>query len=140
MKIIVSAVLALLANGVVAADESATTFCARLAPQIGLKPTGNPALWQGHLVSPLKGALVGGSGQIGFQVEPSDASIESDYAALRDACVIEMGAFRCVVDRPMWLTVSSNKGDARVEAKAGETALIETRGMRVRCTDGVAGS
>ncbi|TKD50817.1 hypothetical protein [Sphingomonas baiyangensis] len=137
MKIVVSVLLLSLTGGVASATQAEASFCARLAPQIGLKQTGTPSIWQGRLVSGLKSALIGGSGSIAVRVEPADSSTPADMAALRDACQMAKGEFRCVVDRPLFLTVSSSKGEGQVEAQPGEKALIETKGLRVRCTDGI---
>lgn len=138
MKKVLMAMLAIAASGAsAAAQQPSPSFCARLAPQIGLSPTNKPELWQGRLISGLKAALVGGSASIGFGIEPVGTPTEEDVAALRKACTMAKGEYRCVVDRPMILVVSSSKGDARVEAQPGEKALLTTKGVRVRCTDGV---
>ncbi|MBB5696953.1 hypothetical protein [Sphingomonas yantingensis] len=132
-----AAIAALVAGGGAAAQQAGPSFCARLAPQIGLSPTSKAGLYQGRLVSGLKAALVGGSGSIGFGVESVGTPTDDDARALKSACSMTRGEYRCVVDRPMVLTVSSNKGDGRVEAKPGEKALVTAKGVTVRCTDGV---
>jgi hypothetical protein len=138
MKKFLIAMLAVAASGASAAQQPEPSFCARLAPQIGLSPTNRPELWEGRLISGLKAAFVGGSASIGFGVESVGTPTPEDATALREACKMVKGQYRCVVDRPMILLVSSSKGDARVEAQPGEKALVVTsKGMRVRCTDGV---
>jgi hypothetical protein len=137
MKKFLIAMLAVAASGASVAQQPEPSFCARLAPQIGLSPTNKPAMWEGRLISSLKAAFVGGTGMIGFSVEPVNAQSPEDEAALRKVCTVTKGNVRCVVDRPMVLVVTSNKGDGRVEAQPGEKALVTTKGVRVRCTDGV---
>ncbi|WP_033919819.1 hypothetical protein [Sphingomonas sp. 37zxx] len=138
MRKIAIGVMAMLAGSGASANSVQESLCARLAPQIGLSPTSDPKLYQGRLVNGLKGALIGGTGSIAFQVEPTETTPIEDQAALQNACQIVKGNFRCAIDRPMILTISTNKGDGRVEVAPGEKALIETKGVRVRCTDGIA--
>jgi hypothetical protein len=138
MRIALTAIAVIGVCGGASAQQAASaSFCARLAPQIGLSPTSKPNLYQGRLVSGLKAAFVGGTGSIGFSVESVGIPTEDDAKALRNACSMAKGEYRCVVDRPMVLTVSSNKGDGRVEAQPGEKALLTAKGVTVRCTDGV---
>ncbi|QNE31761.1 hypothetical protein F1C10_07310 [Sphingomonas sp. NBWT7] len=138
MKIWAAVLLLVSAGGALAADQS-PSFCARLAPQLGLKKTDQSAVYHGQLISGLKAALVGGSASIAFGVESVGHPSPDDAAALRHACTVAKAEYRCVIDRPMALLVSSTKGDGRVEAQAGEKALVTTKGMRVRCADEVTG-
>ncbi len=133
--LVVSGVL--IASSPSMAQQEGPSFCARLAPQLGLHSTSNPAQFEGKLISGLKAALVGGSASIAFGVESVGSVSPEDETALRNACKVAKAEYRCVVDRPMVLMVSSSKGDGRVEAKPGEKALVITKGVRVRCTDGV---
>ncbi|MBW6521915.1 hypothetical protein KZ810_00245 [Sphingomonas sp. RHCKR47] len=128
---------ALIASSSSLAQQGNPSFCARLAPQIGLHPAGKPGLYEGRLISGLKAAFIGGSASIAFGVESVGDASHDDEIALRKACTVTKAEYRCVVDRPMVLTVSSSKGDGRVEATPGEKALVTTKGMRVRCADGV---
>ena len=133
--IIASAVL--IAGSPTLAQQTAPSFCARLAPQIGLHAAGKPGLYEGRLISGLKAAFIGGSASIAFGVESVGSASPQDEAALRKACTVTKAEYRCVIDRPMVLTVSSSKGDGRAEAQSGEKALVTTKGMRVRCADGI---
>lgn len=133
--IIASAVL--VTGSTTLAQQNTPSFCARLAPQIGLHAAGAPGLYEGRLISGLKAAFIGGSASIAFGVESVGDVSPGDEAALRKACSVKKAEYRCVVDRPMVLMVSSSKGDGRVEAQPGEKALVTTKGMRVRCADGV---
>ena len=137
MKMLVAAAVVTIAGGASAAQPDTPSFCARLAPQIGLQRSNNTATYQGRLISGLKAAFIGGTASIAFGVEAVDSTPVEDEAALRRACTMTKGEYRCVVDRPMILTVSSSKGDGRVEAQPGERALVTTKGVTVRCTDGV---
>ena len=137
MKLAIVAILSIIGSSASTAQQRRPSFCARLAPQIGLSPTSKPDLWQGRLISGLKAAFLGGSASIGFSVESVGNPSADDAAALRRACTVTKAEYRCVVDRPMILVVSSSKGDGRVEAQPGETALVTTKGMRIRCIDGV---
>lgn len=136
IRIIVLGLISLLTT---AAHDQPSSFCERLAPQLGMKPVppsgkGAGTEWKVNLLGGLGTALFGGSTSATFGVESTGPATVEEYQRLQQACVqTEKGGLRCDVDGPVRLTVGTPKGKVSVDAVAGERATVEMRKTSIFC-------
>lgn len=118
---------------------SDVTFCARMAPQLGMtsiergrqgQATGE---WRVNALSGLKAIFSGGL--VSFAMRPVGEATVQDYQRLSTACGQSKKGILCKVDGPGVLIVSTGKGKAETEARSGERAEVELRGTTVYCRD-----
>lgn len=142
-KLPLIAILAALPAAAPVQQPAATaSFCARLAPKLGMKPNvkrgGNirEGGWEVSLLKGLGPALFGGSFNASFSVEPLDATSVSEHARLKDACGMTPKGVLCKVTGPARLTVGTKAGKVETEALPGERADVEMRRATLSCHDG----
>ena len=118
--------------------SSTSSFCERLAPQLGMKAKTGPAknseiFWEVDALSGLKTFFLGGSTMVSFGVTPLGEPSIADYQRLQNTCSPNGKQIICLVREPLRLTVQAKGGVANVESTPGEKATVSTRGSRITC-------
>lgn len=128
----------------IAAHSSAqtppSTFCARLAPQLGMKPevarSGSQVSWKVNTLGGLGPALFGGSTVVSFMLKPVEGTSAEQAQRFDQNCTQSKKGMLCRVEGPVRLAVSTKRGVASADATAGERAEVEMRGTSLHCRDG----
>ncbi|WP_156141206.1 hypothetical protein [Sphingomonas sp. 37zxx] len=123
------------------AQTTDPTFCERLAPQLQMKPVENgkglaTGVWRVNTLSGIGPALFGGTSTMSISIRPiGDPSYAEATALIEKACETTKGGTRCTIDGPMRVKIGTRKGVADLEAKVGDLAEIEIKGVIVLCRD-----
>lgn len=110
--------------------------CARLAPQIGLKPdpakSGEPVTWRAGLFG-FGATLFGGSAGVSFMAQPIEGTTQ---AQLTESCKQAKADIVCHLTGPVRVVVGTKKGEASTDLAPGERAEIGTAGKHIFCRAG----
>lgn len=110
--------------------------CARLAPQLGLKPEaakpGAPTTWKAGMFG-VGAMLFGGSAGVSFMVQPVEGTTAGQ---MQDACKQVKSDIVCRVAGPIRVVVGSKKGEASVDLAEGERGEVGTKGKNIFCREG----
>ena len=109
--------------------------CARLAPQIGLKPesvTGRePVTWRAGLFG-FGATLFGGSAGVTFMAQPIDGTTQEQ---LTESCKPAETDIVCNLTGPVRVVVGTKKGEASTDLAPVERAEIGTKGKHIFCRE-----
>lgn len=134
------AIALVLSGRSLAQQPRAPGVCARLAPQLGLKPQDparvakGEAPWAANMFG-VGAVLFGGSAGVSFSVQPAD---DDEHAASRNfarMCAQEKANIMCRVQGPAHVVVGSKKGEAAVDLTAAEYVEVGTKGKQIVCRD-----
>lgn len=141
------AILAALLAGQAQTAAAPPSFCARLAPDLGMTPI-NPTIvdgarandgWRLNLLKGLGPALFGGTATVGFSVQPVGDWNEAEFERLNKVCNPNGKGVLCTVEGPARFGVKTKRGEVKLDALPGERATVEMRGTSVFCRDLPAG-
>lgn len=109
--------------------------CARLAPQIGLKPepanSKEPATWRAGLFG-FGATLFGGSAGVTFMAQPIEGTTQEQ---LTESCKPAKTDIVCNLTGPVRVVVGTKKGEASTDLAPGERAEIGTKGKHIFCRE-----
>ncbi len=124
-----------------ASSAQTTSFCSRMATQLGMQPIERGRQgetvgeWRVNILSGLS-SLFGGSALVSFGSSPvGNVTDVAEYARLQKVCEQIKKTMMCRVEGPMKFIVSTGKGKAEVEALPGERAEVEMKGTGIYCRD-----
>lgn len=135
------AVLTLISSAALAEDSVTQTFCARLAPQLGMRQAvgsnaGSPVpLWQVNLLGGVGAFLFGGQAVASFGMDPVDQNSLDEYKRVRGGCRTTPKGAICNVDGPAILHVGTKRGEVAQEAAPGERAVVGMAKTTITCRD-----
>ena len=116
-----------------ATAQEALDFCARLAPQPGMRQDapkpGKPVSWRVNMPGGLGTALFGGSTFVTFQPETLDGADLADQQRIADFCGTDEKGIKCRGEGPTRLKIQSKRG----LVNAADRAEVEMRKATIYC-------
>jgi hypothetical protein len=117
------------------------SFCARLAPQLGMKPntkSGGQTRaggWRVNLARGIGPALFGQTFAASFSLHPIDEDSKSESKRLENACGITAKGMTCKIEGPARLHVGTKNGKVATEVFPRERAEVDMRSTVISCHD-----
>jgi len=118
--------------------DTPQSFCARLAPQLGLTLTtesrsSKEPVWKTDTAS-IGMHLFGGTAATGISIGPIEGG-DAGPLTTRDACTYTRKGVVCRIEGPVQLYMKTRNTEATLDAEKDERAEVEIRGSTVRCRD-----
>ena len=126
-----------------AGEPTSPSFCARLAPQLGMRPISATIVddlmtndgWRVNLLKGLAPALFGGTVMASFSVRPIREPMSAEYERLEKACDSTVKGAVCRIEGPARISVGTKSGKVSEDIREGEWATVEMRNTSITCRD-----